>query len=96
MIIELTRKRQNAITQLMQADHFYATMYGMHKSQDQIIKINTAEINQFVFDWNGKGPAITYLWGWPGPDGNAYLIDDYGETWALTEEELKVTNSENE
>ena len=94
MITSATKKRQDLITGLIRADHFYATMYGMHKSKDRVIKIKTKEIYKFVFDWKEKGPAFIYLWGWPGPDGNVYLIDEYGKTWAFTEEELKVESEE--
>lgn len=90
------KKRQDLITQLMHADRFYGTMYGMHKSKDTVIEISTKDIYKFVFNWGYKGPAIIYLWGWPGPDGNVYLMDDYGKTWAFSKEELTVTNSENE
>ena len=76
-MITLERKRQQSlITQLMRADYFYGTMYGMPKDKDKIIKIETRNIHNFVFDWNGKGPGIIYLWGWPGPDGNVYLLSD--------------------
>ena len=94
MITSTIKKRQDLITGLVHADHIYATMYGMHKSKDSVIKIKTKEIYKFVFDWAGKGPAFIYLWGWPGPDGNVYLIDDYEKTWAFTEEELKVESEE--
>jgi hypothetical protein len=70
-------------------------MYGMHKSKDRIIKIKNTEIYKFVFNWD-NGPAFIYLWGWPDSDGNVYHIDDYGETWAFSKKELKVTNSESE
>ena len=53
----------------MRADRFYGTMYGMHKSKDRVIEINIRDIHKFEFDWDDKGPAIIYLWGWPGPDG---------------------------
>lgn len=95
MIDELTKKRQDLITQLIHSNHIYITMYGMHKSKDRIIKIKNTEIYKFVFNWD-NGPAFIYLWGWPGPDGNVYHIDDYGETWAFSKEELQVTNSESE
>ena len=94
MITQQTKRRQDLITQLMRADRFYGTMYGMHKSKDRVIEINIRDIHKFVFDWDDKGPAIIYLWGWPGPDGNVYLIDDYGETWAFSETELTIENSE--
>ena len=90
MITADIKKRQDLITKLIQADHIYATMYGLHKSKDRAIKIETKKIWKFVLDWYGKGPALIYLWGWPGPDGNTYLIDEYGETWAFTEEELSI------
>lgn len=89
MITPETKKRQDLITDLIHTDIVYITMYGMHKSKDRVIKIKTKEIYKFVFDWDNKGPAFIYLWGWPGPDGNTYMIDDYGETWALTREELE-------
>ena len=88
MITSEIKKRQDLITDLINTDSIYVTMYGMHKSKDKIIKIKTKDISKFVFDWEGKGPAFIYLWGWPGPDGNIYIINEYGETWALTEEEL--------
>lgn len=87
MTLEI-KKRQDLITGLINKDHIYITMYGMHKSKDKVIEIKTKQIDDFVFDWDGKGPAFIYLWGWPGPDGNIYLIDEYGETWAFTEAEL--------
>jgi len=96
MITEKIKKRQDLITKLIHANCIYVTMYGMHKSKDRIIEIKNTEIYKFVFNWGDEGPAFIYLWGWPGPDGNVYRIDDYGETWAFSKEELKVTNSENE
>lgn len=94
-MITLERKRQQSlITQLMRADYFYGTMYGMPKEKDRVIKIETRKIHNFVFDWDGKGPGIIYLWGWPGPDGNVYLLSDYGETWAFSETELTMPNLE--
>ena len=81
--------KQQIITKLIQADKIYTTMYGMDKSQDKILKINTKEISGYTDDWYGKGPALIYIWGWPGPDGNTYLFSDYGRTWAFTKKELE-------
>ena len=66
--------------------HFYGTMYGFDKSNDKVIKITTWHYEK---DWYGKGPALIYLWGWPGPDGNVYLFSDYGRTWAFTKKEME-------
>ena len=89
MITAERKRQQDLITQLMRADHFFGTMYGMPKEEDRVIKIETREIHKFVFEWSDKGPGIIYLWGWPGPDGNVYLLSDYGKTWAFTEGELE-------
>ena len=94
MITDTIKNRQDLITGLIHADHIYATMYGLSIIEDRIIEIKTKEIWKFVFDWNSQGPAFIYLWGWPGPDGNTYLIDDYGKTWAFTEKELTTEGEE--
>lgn len=94
MITNATKKKQVLITSLIHADHIYATMYGLPVTEDRVIKIKTKEISYFVFDWDGKGPALIYLWGWPGPDGNVYLLSDYGKTWAFTKGELEPCQSE--
>ena len=39
-------------------------------------------------DYIGKDGALWCVWGMPGPDYNRYAPEDYGITWALTEEEL--------
>ena len=93
MIMAERKKQQDLITQLMRVDHFFGTMYGMSKEKDRVIKIETRKIHKFVFDWDNKGPGIIYLWGWPGPDGNVYLLSDYGKTWAFTKEELEPCQS---
>lgn len=31
---------------------------------------------------------LIYIWGYPGPDYDEYNLDNYGKTWAFTEEEL--------
>jgi hypothetical protein len=80
---------QQIITKLIQTDKIYATMYGMDKSQDKILKIKTKEISNYVDDWYGKGPALIYIWGWSGPDGNIYLFSNYGRTWAFTKKEME-------
>ena len=77
------------ITKLLQAREIYATIYGMDKSKDKILAIATKDIDGYVEDWYGKGPALIYIWGWPGPDGNTYLFSDYGRTWAFTKEEME-------
>lgn len=89
MIEERTKREQDLITELIHASHIYITMYGLNKRNDRILKIKTTEITKFVFDWYGEGPGFIYLWGWPGPDGNTYLLSDYGETWAFTKKELE-------
>lgn len=33
--------------------------------------------------------GLIYIWGWPGPDYNFYGFDDYGKTWAFTEDEIE-------
>ena len=85
---DIRKKRQDLITGLIHADHIYVTLFGLPITEDRIIEIKTKEVWKFVFDWSGQGPAFIYLWGWPGPDGNVYLIDDYGKTWAFTKEDF--------
>lgn len=80
---------QNRITQLIKQDTLYITMYGLNKREDQVMSIKTKEISHFCVDWKGKY-AFIYIWGFPGPDYNVYLLEDYGETWAFTAEELEV------
>lgn len=94
MITAERKRQQDLITQLMHADHFFGTMYGTSRKDDKVIKIETQKIFKFVFDWKDQGPGIIYLWGWPGPDGNVYLLSDYGKTWAFTEEELNARGEE--
>ena len=89
MITPEIKKQQDLITKLIRAKSVFITMYGLHKSEDKILKIKTAEISNFVFNWDGE-PAFIYLWGWPGPDGNVYKMSDYGETWAFSAVELEV------
>lgn len=58
---------------------FYGTMYG-GVGQEVIHISRNLEV------W-GNGNLI-FTWGFPGPDYNVYKPEDYGKTWALTEEEL--------
>ena len=61
------KKRQDLITQLMHADHFYGTMYGMHKSKDTVIKISTKDIHSLCLIGATKGQQL-YIYGvGPGP-----------------------------
>ena len=89
MINQKTKREQNLITQLINADKVYVTMYGLHKSEDKILKIKTSDISHCVFNWDGE-PAFIYIWGFPGPDYNVYKMSDYGETWVFTKKELAI------
>lgn len=90
MTLEESINKQKIISELIKANCIWATMYGMDKSKDKILKIKTKDIYRYVDDWCGKGPALIYIWGWPGPDGNTYLFSDYGRTWAFTKEEMEI------
>ncbi len=90
MTIEQRKKEQDLIVKLINVKEIFVTMYGLSKTEDDIIRLFTHEIHKFVYDWAGKGPGFVHFFGWPGPDGAIYLLSDYGETWAFTEEELKV------
>jgi hypothetical protein len=35
------------------------------------------------------GPAIFFVWGWPGPDTTVLFLKDYGKTWAFDMEDFK-------
>ena len=78
------------ITKLIRHKYIFGTMYGglPSDSWEKIIKISTNQL-YYTDDWNGKGPSIFYIWGWPGPNGTTYHFSDYGKTWAFTREELK-------
>ena len=93
MINQKTKREQDLTTQLINADKVYITMYGLHKSKDRILKIKTSDIDHYVFNWYGE-PAFIYIWGYPGPDYNVYKMSDYGETWAFTEAELTMSDTE--
>ena len=43
MITSEIKKRQDLITDLINTDSIYITMYGMHKSKDKVIKIKTKD-----------------------------------------------------
>ena len=95
MISQKTKREQDLTTQLINVDEVYITMYGLHKSKDEILKIKTSDIDHYVFDWYGE-PAFIYIWGFPGPDYNVYKMSDYGETWAFTETELAMPDAEHQ
>lgn len=61
---------------------FYGTMYGGTADKETVIHIDKlCPI--------GMDGSLWYVWGFPGPDCTVYKPQDYGKTWALTEEELK-------
>lgn len=88
MITPKIKREQDLVTQLINNSEVYVTMYGLHKSEDKVLKIKTSEISHFVFDWDGE-PVFIYIWGYPGPDYNIYKMSDYGETWAFSKKELE-------
>lgn len=61
---------------------FYGTMYG--GVNEKIIHIDPKEARIV------EGQKLYFAWGWPGPDINIYRLKDYGETWALTQEEFNI------
>lgn len=62
---------------------FYGEFYGREKADKnaEYCEINVSSCK--IID-----SGIVYIWGWPGPDVNFYKWSDYGNTWALTKEEL--------
>lgn len=61
---------------------FYGTMYG-HPGE-KIIFIKPGEA-QAVKD------GLFFQWGYPGLEYNIYKPEDYGKTWALTEDDWALT-----
>ena len=55
------------------------------KKSDLKLEQNRIPLNREDF----KKLAFIYAWGWPGPNFNTYYLEDYGKTWAFTEEELQ-------
>lgn len=68
-------------------DGIWGTMYGRPKEQDEILFIEPRSFKLCIH--TEEPPRFIYIWGWPGPDYNRYLLKDYGKTWALTREELQ-------
>ena len=70
----------------------YAYMYGhptinvVRDGKPSIEPDKIIFIEREKLDIGSNG--FVYVWGWPGPDYNYYDYDDYGITWALTEDEL--------
>ena len=63
----------------------FIRMYGGYN--DEIIeKIMTPDINCCLS--SGRDDGFYYIWGWPGPDMNFYLYNDYGKTWAFIIEDF--------
>lgn len=62
---------------------FYGTMYGEHMRPGvDVVHIDPGEAHV------GADGCLHFRWGFPGPCWNTYKREDYGQTWALTKEEL--------
>lgn len=62
---------------------FYGSMYTQCSASDlPIIHIEPGKATV------GADGNLYFRWGCPGPDYNIYKPEDYGQTWALTKEEL--------
>ena len=86
---EKINRIEDNILKLINANEIWITMYGMHKSKDCAIKIKTERISNFQFYYPDKC-EFTYVWGSFGSDRSIFSVEDYGETWALTKEELLI------
>lgn len=65
----------------MYGQPYINTSHGLEK--DKIIEIPKKQVQL------GKnGDCLYYVWGWPGPDINLYMFEDYGKTWAFSREEI--------
>lgn len=62
----------------------WATMYGEDKWNATHITSLSSKLLHF------GDTSIFFQYGWPGPNINIYKYADYGITWALTEEELRL------
>lgn len=65
----------------------YASMYG-GKPNNTFNEIIFIEPKSFKLCTHTHQTCLYYEWGWPGPEANCYYLNDYGKSWALTEEEL--------
>ena len=79
-------EKANLISRLIKADYIYASMYGSPK--DKKIVVQRSELHYTENPLLG-GPAIYFIWGWPGPDTTVLLLKDYGKTWAFEMEDFK-------
>ena len=81
--------------EIQQHDTIFSLMYAptrvsFRSLEDQIIEINVSKLKWFLDE-----EGFYYVWGWPGPDFNRYVREDYGKSWAYTKEEiLKAWNEE--
>ena len=65
------------------AEHgFYGTIYG--RKYESGMGIHYWPPGDYI----GRDGALWCVYAMPGPDYNRYAPEDYGITWALTEEEL--------
>lgn len=78
---KLANPKIKAIYGYMYGHPFISTSDGMVK--DKIIKIKKSDLII-----SSKRQTLFYVWGYPGPDYNAYKFSDYGKTWAFTREEI--------
>lgn len=79
-------EKADLISRLIKTDYIYASMYGSPK--DQKIVVKSSELYYTENPVLG-GPAIYFIWGWPGPDTTILLLKDYGKTWAFEIEEFE-------
>lgn len=57
-----------------------------HLIPDEIIRIEKSSL-----EIDKRHNRFIYIWGYPGPDYNAYKFTDYGKTWAFSKDEIEVS-----
>lgn len=74
----------------------WATMYGgpPDTKLNKLLQIDLNNECRKIKDWDGRGPAYIFIWGWPGPDASIYFDSDYGITWAKELSEFNIPNIE--
>lgn len=78
----------NLYSEVMSHDIIYSLMYSPTRDDwrpldEQIIQIETSKLQ-----WSKDKNEFFYIWGYPGPDYNAYSERTYGKGWAFTRHEI--------
>ena len=74
---------------VMSHESIWSTLYAEPCWNPMWEKSPFIEIKTNELSWSKDKTVFWYVWGWPGPDANRYIKEDYGRSWAFTKEELE-------